>query len=123
MTTTTPLTPALAPLLWMRHCSAGTPQRWQTPKHCKKSEQQYRLATAGFLFIHRFNYTNYTRIHMANKMQHVPAQPYRDDATRIIGTKVTPEMHRQVRELAVTLDTNVSAVVRQAITEYVQKHY
>lgn len=48
----------------------------------------------------------------------IPEKPY--ESSRVLSTKVTPDFHRQLRQIAADKDATVSAVVKAAIEQYVQ---
>ncbi|WP_175871166.1 ribbon-helix-helix protein, CopG family [Burkholderia sp. BCC0397] len=50
----------------------------------------------------------------------VPAEPYA--AERVISTRVKPETHRALRELAANKDASVAAVFKDAIRLYLAQH-
>lgn len=52
------------------------------------------------------------------KETHVPAAPYAD--SRVISTRIPPELHKQLRESAARHDCNVSAIIKTALESYIQ---
>lgn len=50
--------------------------------------------------------------------RHVPAAPYAD--SRVISTRIPPELHKQLRESAARHDCNVSAIIKTALESYVR---
>lgn len=50
--------------------------------------------------------------------RHVPAAPYAD--SRVISTRIPPELHKQLRESAARHDCAVSAIIKTALESYIQ---
>lgn len=50
----------------------------------------------------------------------VPDVPYAD--SRVISARITPEFHRQLRQLAADKDCAVAAVVKTALETYVREN-
>lgn len=51
----------------------------------------------------------------------MPATPYTNDKLRVLSTKATPELVRQVRDLASAKDCTVSVIVKTAVQEYLSR--
>jgi predicted transcriptional regulator len=49
----------------------------------------------------------------------VPSSPYAD--ARVLSTKVSPELHKALRQFAVEKDATVSAVVKAACEHYISR--
>lgn len=50
----------------------------------------------------------------------IPDKPY--EMARVLSTKVSPEFHRQLREVAAEKDASVSAVIKTALQQYLAAH-
>ena len=50
----------------------------------------------------------------------IPIKPY--ETARVLSTKVSPQFHRQLRQIAAEKDASVSAVVKTALEQYVQNN-
>lgn len=48
----------------------------------------------------------------------MPSVPYAD--SRIISTRITPEIHKALREVAASKDCAVAAVVKTAVENYLR---
>jgi predicted transcriptional regulator len=48
----------------------------------------------------------------------IPDKPY--DAPRVLSTKVSPQFHRRLRQIAATKDATVSAVIKAALDKYIE---
>lgn len=55
-----------------------------------------------------------------NNAYRVPDVPYAD--SRVISARITPEFHRQLRQLAADKDCAVAAVVKTALETYVREN-
>lgn len=47
----------------------------------------------------------------------IPDKPYEDD--RVVSTRITPELHKDLRELAARCDCSVAALIKAALQTYV----
>ncbi|CAL8474469.1 Ribbon-helix-helix protein CopG domain-containing protein [Caballeronia sp. S22] len=52
------------------------------------------------------------------KQTHVPDAPYAD--SRVISTRIPPELHKQLRESAARHDCAVSAIIKTALESYIK---
>jgi len=52
-----------------------------------------------------------------------PQNPYSAESLRVLSTKVTPDLQRRVRELAVADDCTASVIVKKAVEQYVRENY
>lgn len=55
-----------------------------------------------------------------NNVCRVPDVPYAD--SRVISARITPEFHRQLRQIAADKDCAVAAVVKTALETYVREN-
>jgi predicted transcriptional regulator len=53
----------------------------------------------------------------------MPATPYTNEKLRVLSTKASAEMVRQVRELATARDCTVSVIVKTAIEHFLASNY